>query len=160
MSTHPPSVNNIFQGYSPPGGVFDEFMMDATQERPHSKLFLDAVIKIGRDEFEHRWQQAQRTVQANDFAYSGYVTPEDKPRPWELDAIPFLISAEEWNHVSTALEQRAQLLNLILKDLYGKQSLLKENILPPELVFSHPGFLRAYQREELPNDRFSAFLCG
>ncbi|QDT44077.1 hypothetical protein Pan241w_41820 [Gimesia alba] len=160
VSTHPLSVNNIFQGYAPPGGVFDEFMMDATQPRPHSKLFLDAVVKIGRDEFEHRWQQAQRTVQANDFAYSGYVTPEDKPRPWELDAIPFLISADEWNQVSTALEQRAQLLNLILKDLYGKQSLLKEGVLPPELVFSHPGFLRAYQREDLPNDRFLHFYAA
>tara|TARA_R110002095_G_scaffold152237_1_gene131907 strand:+ start:53895 stop:56411 length:2517 start_codon:yes stop_codon:yes gene_type:complete len=153
-------VNNIFQGYSPPGGVFDEFMMDATEPRPHSKLFLDDVVKIGRDEFEHRWQQAQNTVQANDFAYSGYVTSEDKPRPWELDAIPFLISAEEWNSVSTALEQRARLLNLILKDLYGEQSLLKQGVLPPELVFSHPGFLRAYQGKDLENDCFLHFYSA
>ncbi|MCA9015392.1 MAG: circularly permuted type 2 ATP-grasp protein, partial [Planctomycetaceae bacterium] len=160
MSTSPLSVNNIFQGYTPPGGVFDEYMLDATQPRPQSKLFLDTVVRIGRDDFEHRWQQAQRTVQANEFAYSGYVTREDKPRPWELDAIPFLISAEEWNSVSTALEQRARLLNLILQDLYGKQSLLKQGILPPDLVFSHPGFLRAYQREQLPNDCFLHFYAA
>ncbi len=123
MSTHPLSVNNIFQGYSPPDGAYDEFMMDSLQPRLHSKVFLDEIVQIGRNEFEHRWQQAQRTVQSNDFAYSGYATPEDKARPWELDAIPFLISSAEWNSVSAGLEQRAHLLNLVLQDLYGKQSL-------------------------------------
>ena len=160
MSTHPLSVNNIFQGYSPPDGAYDEFMMDSLQPRLHSKVFLDEIVQIGRNEFEHRWQQAQRTVQSNDFAYSGYATPEDKARPWELDAIPFLISSAEWNSVSAGLEQRAHLLNLVLQDLYGKQSLLKQGILPPELVFSHPGFLRAYHGQHVQNDCFLHFYAA
>jgi uncharacterized circularly permuted ATP-grasp superfamily protein/uncharacterized alpha-E superfamily protein len=160
VSTPPLSVNNVFQGYSPPGGVYDEFLTDTQQSRPHLKLFLDAIAQIGRSEFEHRWQQAQRTVQANDFAYSGYAAPDDKARPWELDAIPFLISAAEWDSVSTALNQRAHLLNMVLKDLYGEQSLLKQGILPPELVFSHPGFLRAYHGQQLQNDCFLHFYAA
>lgn len=160
MPTSPLSVNNIFQGYTPPSGLFDEYMLDAIQPRPHAKLFLDSIAQLGRDEFEHRWLQAQRTVQANEFAYSGYVKPEDKLRPWELDAIPFMISAKEWDTVSKALEQRARLLNLILKDLYGPQTLLKQGVLPPDLVYSHPGFLRAYQREQLPNDCFLNFYAA
>ncbi|MEQ8638920.1 circularly permuted type 2 ATP-grasp protein [Gimesia maris] len=160
MSTPPLSVNNIFEGYTPPGGAYDEFLLDTGQPRQHAKNFLDTVVKIGREEFEHRWQQAQRTVQANDFAYSGVVTPKDQPRPWELDAIPFLISSAEWKTISTALRQRAQLLNLVLKDLYGKQTLLKNGVLPAELVYSHPGFLRSYHREQLRNDCFLHFYAA
>ncbi len=160
MSTSPLSVNNIFQGYTPADGVYDEFMLNSQEPRADSKLFFDAVVQIGRNEFEHRWQQAQRTGEANDFAYSGYATPEDKPRPWELDAIPYLISSAEWNSVSVALQQRALLLNLVLKDLYGAQSLLKQGILPPELIFSHPGFLRAYQTQSFQNDCFLQFYSA
>jgi uncharacterized circularly permuted ATP-grasp superfamily protein/uncharacterized alpha-E superfamily protein len=131
--------------------VFDEFLLEGAQPRPQSRLFLDALSRIGREEFEHRWEQAQRTVQANDFAYSGHVSPADQPRPWELDAIPFLISASEWATIATALKQRARLLNLVLSDLYGQQTLLTQGVLPAELVFSHPGFLRAYHGQ-VPRD--------
>ncbi|WP_417395334.1 circularly permuted type 2 ATP-grasp protein [Gimesia chilikensis] len=151
MTTSPLSVNHLFQGYTPPPGVFDEFLLDGGQPRPQAKLFLDALSRIGREEFDHRWEQAQRTVQANDFAYSGHITPGDQPRPWELDAIPFLISSNEWDVIATALKQRARLLNLVLSDLYGQQTLLTQGTLPAEIVFSHPGFLRAYHGQ-VPRD--------
>ena len=151
MTTSPLSVNHLFQGYTPPSDVFDEFLLDGGQPRPQAKLFLDALSRIGREEFDHRWEQAQRTVQANDFAYSGHITPDDQPRPWELDAIPFLISSTEWDVIATALKQRARLLNLVLSDLYGQQTLLTQGTLPAELVFSHPGFLRAYHGQ-VPRD--------
>jgi uncharacterized circularly permuted ATP-grasp superfamily protein/uncharacterized alpha-E superfamily protein len=64
-------------------------------------------------------------------------------RPWELDPIPLFISAEEWSIIEAGLVQRAELLNLVLADIYGPQQLLKEGILPPELVFGHAGFQRS-----------------
>lgn len=135
-------------------------MTDARETREHYKVFSKQINKIGRDEFDQRWEQIQRTIYENDFAYSGYNTPEDKPRPWELDAIPFLISSSEWSSVETALKQRAHVLNLILQDLYGNQELLKQNVIPPELVFSHPGFLRAYHGLLSPQDTCLHFYAA
>lgn len=160
MTTSPLSVNHLFQGYTPPEGVFDEFLLDGKQPRPQSKLFLDALSRIGREDFEHRWDQVQRTVQANDFAYSGHFSPDDQPRPWDLDAIPYLMSATEWNAIATALNQRAQLLNLVLSDLYGPQTLLKQGTLPAELVYSHPGFLRAYHGQSPGNNCYLHFYAA
>jgi uncharacterized circularly permuted ATP-grasp superfamily protein/uncharacterized alpha-E superfamily protein len=56
--------------------------------------------------------------------------------------VPLLISNEEWGEIEAGLKQRAELLNLILTDIYGKQTLLKKGLLPAELIFSHVGFLR------------------
>ena len=44
--------------------------------------------------------------------------------------------------IEAALMQRAELLNLVLRDLYGARKLISKGVLPPELVCSHPGFLR------------------
>ncbi len=153
-------MNRVIENYTPPSGVYDEFLEDERRPRPHTQRFLEAIDKIGRDEFVHRWQQARRTMQANDFAYSGYVTPEDTPRPWELDAIPLLLSPPEWKRVSAALEQRARLLNLTLRDLFGEQSLLKNGVLPPELVFAHPGFLRPLHGQSPPQDCYLHFYAA
>jgi len=160
VSTPPLSVNGLIQSYSPPSGVYDEFIDANGTPRPHTRPFLDSINGIGRDEYERRWQQAQRTVQANDFAYGGYAMPEDKLRPWELDAIPLMISAEEWDQVSLALKQRARLLNLVLRDLYGEQTLVRQGLLPPELLYSHPGFLRPYHGTRDPEEVMLHFYAA
>jgi uncharacterized circularly permuted ATP-grasp superfamily protein/uncharacterized alpha-E superfamily protein len=64
-------------------------------------------------------------------------------RPWELDLLPLLIPPEEWAGLEAGLQQRAELLNLTLADIYGPQRLLREGFLPPSLIFSNPGYLRA-----------------
>src|SRR5258706_787698 len=63
-------------------------------------------------------------------------------RPWELDPFPLVLAPEEWAQVRAALEQRARVLDAVLADVYGPQRLLRENLLPADLVFSHPGYLR------------------
>ena len=153
MSSSSPPLKSFLQDYSPPGAVYDELLGASHTVRDHYKPFVDFASGLGRDEFAHRWEQAQHIVQENGFAYSGHATPKGKPRPWELDAIPLLISAAEWQTVSMAMEQRARVLDLTLQDLYGSQSLLRNGVLPPELVFSHPGFLRSCHGAQVPGNR-------
>jgi uncharacterized circularly permuted ATP-grasp superfamily protein len=63
-------------------------------------------------------------------------------RAWKLDPIPFLIHESEWKTIEKGLQQRAHLLDLIIKDIYGPQLLLKNAIIPAELVYDNSGFLR------------------
>ena len=160
MSTSPPFITNIFEDYSSLNGMYDELLTDSRQVRDHAQPFVDSINRLGHDEFAHRWDQAQRLVHENGFAYSGYGTPKDKPRPWELDALPLLISSAEWQSVSTALQQRTRVMNLALQDLYGEQSLLKNGVLPPELLFAHPEFLRPLHGQTIPDDCFLHFCAA
>jgi uncharacterized circularly permuted ATP-grasp superfamily protein/uncharacterized alpha-E superfamily protein len=75
-------------------------------------------------------------------------------RPWALDALPLVLDAVEWQGLSAGLAQRARLLNLVLSDLYGPQQLLREGLLPAEVVLAHPGFLRPCHGTLLPESLF------
>ena len=49
----------------------------------------------------------------------------------------------EWKTIEKGLQQRSEVLNLLLKDIYGKRELIKKGIIPYEVIFAHKGFLRA-----------------
>jgi uncharacterized circularly permuted ATP-grasp superfamily protein/uncharacterized alpha-E superfamily protein len=63
-------------------------------------------------------------------------------RPWSLQLLPLLIEPQEWAAIEAGVTQRAELLERMLVDLYGPQTLLHQGLLPPALLLRHPGWLR------------------
>lgn len=98
--------------------------------------------RLGSEELALRLENARKIIGDHGITYNIYGDPQGMDRPWELDIVPLLISAAEWQHIEAGLIQRATLLNLILADLYGPQELLRAGALPPALVFGNPAFLR------------------
>jgi uncharacterized circularly permuted ATP-grasp superfamily protein/uncharacterized alpha-E superfamily protein len=143
----------VLTSYSPPGGFYDEMLVAPGKLRPHWRQFCDSMDALGPAEFARRWRQSLRLVHENGLAYSAHGDPSDQTRPWELDPLPVLITSEEWRRVSDALQQRARLFDHILADLYGPQQLLERGLLPPEVLYQHPGFRRPLHGIRLPNDR-------
>ncbi|HEX4191259.1 MAG TPA: circularly permuted type 2 ATP-grasp protein [Marmoricola sp.] len=82
-----------------------------------------------------------------------YARAGRTPGPWRLDPMPLVISAAEWAPLETGLAQRAELLNAILVDLYGDQVLLRDQVIPPEVVFGHAGFVRPMARKSAADRR-------
>ncbi|MEI6543767.1 MAG: circularly permuted type 2 ATP-grasp protein, partial [Methylococcales bacterium] len=108
---------------------------------PYWERFMAALNSMGSEKLELRRREAQRLLRENGVTYNVYGDSQNLTRPWRLDPVPLLISSEEWLVIEAGLKQRADLLDLILKDIYGKQNLLKKGLLPAELVFGHEGFL-------------------
>lgn len=134
--------NSGGQYYATQLGNYDEMYATATQALPYWERFMDALDRLGDVELEQRHREAQRLLRENGVTYNVYGDAQKLSRPWRLDPIPLLISSEEWSNIEAGLKQRADLLDLILKDLYGKQSLLKKGLLPSEVIYAHHGFLR------------------
>ena len=132
----------LFEGYHPSEGAYDEMVAAPGVLRPHCECLVRSIEALGRHEFTSRWEGARRSIRENGVTYNIYGDPQGVDRPWELDMVPLLISPAEWTRLETALIQRTRLLNLILADLYGPQTLLADGLLPPSLVFSNPAFLR------------------
>src|ERR1700734_180829 len=109
-------------------------------------MVLDELLaKVGRlsaDEISGRNEDMMRLLKENGVTYNIYGDPSGLNRPWKLDIIPFLISKQEWPAIEAGLLQRAELLNLVLADIYGERRLIRNGILPVELVYNHAGFLR------------------
>lgn len=139
--------------YRPPqGGQWDELLDGTGRIRPHWGRLAVGLRDLGYAEFERREEAAQRLIQSNGITYNVYGDPQGKERPWLMDLIPLVIDQTEWEGLERAVAQRATLLNAILIDLYGPQRLVRDGLLPPELVFANPGFLRP-AHGVIPRDR-------
>ncbi len=121
--------------------------------RAHWHLFFRSVAELGMPELSRRWREAQHIIRENGVTYNVYGDPRGTTRPWQLDPIPLLISPSDAEFLEGALIQRARLLELVLDDLYGPQRLLADGLIPPELVFANPGFLRPVRGISLPGGR-------
>ena len=150
------TATSLFETYAASAGLYDEMLGADGQLRPHWRQFCGAVDALGLDEFSRRWEQAQTQLYENGMAYGVHGDDDDAegPRPWDLDPLPLLIPAVEWQGVSAALVQRAELLNLILVDLYGPRQLLSRGLLPQDMLFAHPGFRRPYHGHVPPGGRY------
>jgi uncharacterized circularly permuted ATP-grasp superfamily protein/uncharacterized alpha-E superfamily protein len=146
-------------GYPKTAGVYDEMLAAPGVLRPHWEPFINSLSGLGADELARRWQTARQRIRENGVTYNVYGDPLGMDRPWNLDAIPMLISPSEWSALEAGLIQRARLLNLILTDLYGPQQLLLGGHIPPALVFANPGFWRPCHAVPVPNNTYLHLLA-
>ncbi len=120
---------------------YDEMRETTGALRPHWEYVGRSLETLGQQELLQREQEARRLLQENGVTYNVYDDSQGMPRLWELDLVPALVTSQEWNTVERGLMQRAELLNLILADLYDRRTLIARGLLPPEVVYAHPGFL-------------------
>lgn len=141
---------SIFQHYFSNNYSYDELLGDDGTLRPQWQTFFNSFSQFGPAQVQDRAQDILRFLKENGVTYNVYGDPDGLNRPWNLDVIPFLISQQEWQKIESGLIQRATLFDLILKDLYGERLLIKEGLLPLELIYNHSGFLRQCSGIELP----------
>lgn len=97
---------------------------------------------------------ADRLLEDLGATYNVYNDAGGAGRPRKIDPLPLLIDAAEWRAVSAGISQRAKLLETVLSDLYGPQKLLKEGLIPPDLVHANPHFLTNIRGTQPPGGRY------
>lgn len=135
-------LNHLLAHYLTRSDGFDEMLDAARVPRGHWRAMLAHLEHEAPDAMRQRMEMVQRQVRENGVTYNVLADTEGKQRPWELNVLPLILPHEEWSAIEVAVIQRATLLNKILGDVYGKQDMLREGLLPPALVHGHAGFLR------------------
>ncbi|MES2424838.1 MAG: circularly permuted type 2 ATP-grasp protein, partial [Pseudomonadota bacterium] len=105
--------------------------------------FFDHLGLDGLSDLNRRTVQLERQIRDNGVTYNVYADSHGPQRPWSLDLFPMVIDAKSWQQVEAGVLQRVGLLEKVLDDVYGPQTLLQKGLLPPALVQGHPGYLRA-----------------
>lgn len=134
-----------------PDGHYNEAYDKLGLPRAHWEYLLDSINALGSSGLQDRYQKASRILRDDGATYNLISDPLGK-NTWELDPIPMLISSDEWSLIEQGLIERAELLNLVLKDIYGPQELIRQGIIPPEVIYSHPGFLRQCKGITMPGE--------
>ena len=116
-------------------------MAQEEEIHPHWNQLVDRMSQLGINEIEQRKVELQRLLYDSGVTYNAYnqVEPENI---WKLDPIPYLIASDTWDDLDSGIRQRAVLLDLLLKDIYGDQKVIKDGLLPVELIHADRQFLR------------------
>ncbi|MFT4032905.1 MAG: circularly permuted type 2 ATP-grasp protein, partial [Siphonobacter sp.] len=144
-------ITGLLESYQKEINSYDEVLDSYGKIKPHWWKLFSTLEKIGLPELQNRNQEIKNKIRENGVTYNVYGSTDGLSQPWQLDTIPFLIEQKEWEHISKGLQQRATLLDLMVRDIYGERKLIKDNILPAELVYGNMGFLRSCQDVKLPS---------
>ncbi len=107
--------------------------------------FFNFLGTKGFEDLNHRSANLRRQIRDNGVTYNVYADTNGPQRPWSLDLFPLIISSDDWSTIESGIKQRTRLLNAVMADVYGPQTLLHQGLLPAALVQGHPGYLRAMQ---------------
>ena len=154
------------------GTGYDEFVDAAGNVRPAWQELAECVGERGRGGLDHLRSIVRSLIDNDGITYievdrhgsvigqahtNGDGTAE--PGPWHLDALPLVLSSADWDTLESGLVQRSRLLDAVLTDLYGPRHAITSGVLPPQLLFAHPGYVRAARGIEVPG-RHQLFLHG
>jgi uncharacterized circularly permuted ATP-grasp superfamily protein/uncharacterized alpha-E superfamily protein len=136
----------LLRSYAATGAAANDEMLDhAGHVRPQWTALLDGLAALPAAERQNRAERLDRRVRETGIAYDIFADPNKTSQRWNLDLIPLVLSQSEWLRLEAALIQRARLFDAILADLYGAQTLMRDGLVPPELVFADRAFLRPCQ---------------
>ena len=146
---------------------YDEFLDETGEIRPVWQEMGDLISQRGRAGLDQMRSMVGSFVDNEGITYREIERDGDTggdeesavPGPWPLDALPLLISPTDWDVLEAGLVQRTRLLDAVLADLYGPRRALTTGILPPQVVFAHPGYIRAARGIDIPG-RHRLFMHG
>jgi len=107
------------------------------------RQFFSTLKTDTASELDQRATNLARQVRDNGITYNVYADENGPQRPWALDLFPLLVDPQSWQRIEAGVLQRMRLLERVMADVYGPQTLLHDGFLPPALVHAHPGYLRA-----------------
>jgi uncharacterized circularly permuted ATP-grasp superfamily protein/uncharacterized alpha-E superfamily protein len=132
-------------------GAYDELVDADGRPRAHWLDFLEALAELSAEEIARRFASADRHIR--DMGISYRVYGETGERSWPLSHLPLLISDEEWREIAAGVEQRANLLEAVLADVYGEGDLVANGVLPSSAITGGANYLRPLQGVKPPGGR-------
>ena len=133
-------MNFSFDNYNTEG-FFDEMFFADGQTRSGYTFFKDRVETLSKEEFMRRQISAERALMAMGITFNVYSENEGTERIMPVDIIPRIVNAQEWEKMEKGLIQRITALNLFLADIYSDQKIIKDGIIPKEVIYSSKNFL-------------------
>ena len=127
--------------YRPLPGIPDELLDVMGRPRDHWLAFLGEFAEYTSFEAKSRFELSTRHIRDTGVTYRIYG--EDRERPWPLSALPLILAKKEWDHIAAGVEQRANLIEAVLQDIYGPGRLIEEGALPAAALTGSIDYIRA-----------------
>lgn len=124
-----------------PEDFYDELFIAKSQPRLASQPLIEKINNLSQGELQQRQRAAQIALFKMGVTFNVYSDDRGTERIFPFDIIPRIVAAQEWAMLEKGLKQRIQALNLFIADIYNQQKILKDGVIPRELIQSATGFL-------------------
>lgn len=132
--------------------AYDEMFQGKLQPWPHYAALYNRLLELPAEEFKRRQTAADISFLHQGITFTVYGDDGGTERIFPYDLLPRIITGAEWSVVESGLKQRIQALNMFLNDIYHQGRILKEKIVPRELVYSCKHFRREMRGVNIPGD--------
>jgi len=130
----------MFSQYRSLASTYDEYFDEDGLPHPAVEDIYQYIKSLGKEEFRSRLNLAHATFLEGGITFSVYSDSQGGERVFPFDPIPRVIDHLEWKRLEQGLKQRIEALNCFLGDIYNKQKILKQKVIPKELVLGSPVF--------------------
>jgi uncharacterized circularly permuted ATP-grasp superfamily protein len=127
---------------SPPSGFFDEMYDENGTCRLHYRQFEGLLKKTSKRKLSQLQFSADKAQMAMGMTFNVYHDEKGVEKILHLDIIPRIIPAQEWDTIEKGFKQRIYAINLFLQDIYNEQKILKDKIVPSDLILGSQDFLK------------------
>ena len=113
-------------------GFFDEVF--STEGAPRLPVLVEPLKGLSREELRLRQRRAEALLLNLGITFAVYGDDRGTEKVWPVDLIPRIMDGTEWSSIERGLEQRIQALNLFVGDIYNDKKIIKDGVLPEEIV--------------------------
>ena len=138
--------------YRPLAGIPDELFDASGRPRDYWLHFLSDLADYPAGQIRGRFNLATRHIRDTGVSYRIYG--EENERNWPINPVPLILGQDEWSRISSAVIQRATLMEALLKDIYGPATLVAEGALPAAALTGGTDFVRALRGVAPPGGRY------
>ena len=132
----------LFDGYDT-GGFHDEMFNADGTPRSSARLLFERINSVGDADLRRYQQAAEQLLFRMGITFNVYGDAAGTEKIFPFDIIPRIVAADEWAQIDRGLRQRVHALNLFIDDIYHEQRILKDRVIPSELVLSAKSFRKS-----------------
>jgi len=142
-------------------GAFDEIWGHGGPDSPRAEFaaLSRGLAETDAAELQRRQQSAEAAFRQLGITFAVYGDSDAAERIIPFDIVPRVFLAGEWARLSEGLVQRVEAINAFLEDIYGARRILREGVIPPELIYLNAQF-RAEVDGVRPPHGVWAHICG
>jgi uncharacterized circularly permuted ATP-grasp superfamily protein len=145
-------IEDFIKNYFNHPKTYDEMFLNGDNYRDHYSNFINNFSKESLDNLNKKEELAKKLFMSQGITFTVYDSGEGIEKIFPFDIIPRIITSTEWNFIEKGIKQRLKALNLFLKDVYSNQFILKDKIVPINVIYSCPHFLREMHNVNVLHD--------
>ncbi|MDF2380279.1 circularly permuted type 2 ATP-grasp protein [Nostoc ellipsosporum NOK] len=143
----------LFEQYFPYAGTWDEMCTGEHIRDQYSQVFRE-ISQLSTEVLLQKDKQAGELFMNQGITFTVYSDDAGIEKIFPFDIIPRILTGAEWRHIEQGITQRLKALNLFLKDIYSEQQIIRDGIIPAELIASCPHYTREVYGVRVPHDLY------